>query len=588
MLLCRCAARQRFDGQDAWSKSATTWWLAAIGRLNPGWTLKTATAQLASIAPGIFAATLPSDYDASARKDYLRFSLKAEPAATGDSELRKQFADPLLVLLTISGLVLLIACANLANLMLARASARQREMALRLTLGASRARLVRQLLVESLLLAVSGAVVGIALAQMLGRGLIAFLGDAQNPVYLPIYPDLRVLGFTVGVALLTCLLFGVAPAMQAAHADPGTVMKGSGRGLTAGRERFLLRRGLIVSQVALSLVLLVAALLFVRTFRNLLTENAGFEQENLVVADFDFSTLQLPVANHLAYKRELLARVRSTPGVMAASEVNVVPLSGDGWNEFIDIPETAISRKLVYFNAASTGYFETMRTPLLAGRDFSESDTPTSPLVAIVNEKFARTFFPDGNPIGRMFGKRELEGKPDQMYRIIGVVGDTKYRDLRQDFVPIIYVASYQMADPGTDSTFLVRSSEDPASLIGSLKRTAAETSPGIVLNFSVLRRVGSGRIDAGAADGDAVGILWRAGGDSGDGGDLRNHLVYGGAAQKRDWGADRAGRGEDEHSGHGAAGDADAAGDWGGGRSGAGGGGGERGAGDAVRAEAG
>ena len=475
-------------GQDAWTKSATTWWLAAIGRLNPGWALKTATAQLASIAPGIFAATLPSDYDASARKDYLRFSLKAEPAATGDSELRKQYADPLLVLLTISGLVLLIACANLANLMLARASARQREMALRLTLGASRARLVRQLLVESLLLAASGAGVGVMLAQILGRGLIAFLGNAQDPVYLPVYPDLRVLGFTMGVALLTCLLFGVAPAMQAAHADPGTVMKGSGRGLTAGRERFLLRRGLIVSQVALSLVLLVAALLFVRTFRNLLAENAGFEQDNLVVADFDFSTLQLPVTNHLAYKRELLARVRSTPGVMAASEAAIVPLSGNGWNELIDIPDQGMTRKLVDFNAASAGYFATLRTPLLAGRDFSESDTPTSPLVAIVNEKFVQTFISDGNPIGRIFGKKEWGGKADAMYRIIGVVGDTKERDLRQDFVPIIYVASYQIADPGTDSTFLVRSSEDPASLIGSLKRTAAETSPGIVLNFSVLR----------------------------------------------------------------------------------------------------
>jgi predicted permease len=475
--------------QDAWTNSSTTWWLAAIGRLNPGWTLKTATAQLASIAPGIYGATLPSDYDASARKDYLRFSLKAEPAATGDSELRKQYADPLLVLLTISGLVLLIACANLANLMLARAGARQREMALRLTLGASRARLVRQLLVESLLLAVSGAAVGIALAQVLGRGLIAFIGDAQSPVYLPIYPDPQVLGFTFGVALLTCLLFGVAPALQAAHADPGTVMKASGRGLTAGRERFLLRRGLIVSQVALSLVLLVAALLFVRTFRNLLAENAGFQQDNLVIADFDFSPLQLPAANHLAYKRELLAGVRSTPGVMAASEADIVPLSGNGWNDFIDISGTAISRKLVNFNAVSTGYFETMRTPLLAGRDFSDSDTPASPLVAIVNESFARTFFPDGNLIGRTFGKRDLEGKPDQVYRIIGVVGDTKYQDLRQDFIPIIYVACYQIAEPGTDSTFLVQSSEAPASLIASLKRTAAESSPGIVLNFSVFRR---------------------------------------------------------------------------------------------------
>ena len=141
----------------------------------------------------------------------------------------------------------------------------------------------------------------------------------------------------------------------------------------------------------------------------------------------------------------------------------------------------AVSRKLVYFNAASTGYFETMRTPLLAGRDFSDSDTPASPLVAIVNESFARTFFPDGNLIGRTFGKRDLEGKPDQVYRIIGVVGDTKYQDLRQDFIPIIYVACYQIADPGTDSTFLLQSSEAPASLIASLKRTAAESSPGTV-----------------------------------------------------------------------------------------------------------
>ena len=248
-------------GEGAWTADSTTWWLAAIGRLNPGWSFKQASAQLAGIAPGIFAATLPAEYDAAARKDYLRFSLQAEPAATGASPLRKQYADPLWVLLSISGLVLLIACANLANLMLARAGARQREMALRLTLGASRLRLIRQLLAESLLLALSGAAIGIALAQGLGRVLIAYIGSTQDPVFLPTYPDLRVLSFTFGVALLTCVLFGVAPAIQAANADPGTVMKASGRGLTAGRERFLLRRGLIVSQVALSLVLLVAALL---------------------------------------------------------------------------------------------------------------------------------------------------------------------------------------------------------------------------------------------------------------------------------------------------------------------------------------
>lgn len=480
---------------SAWTDSATTWWLAAIGRLNPGWTFKSATAQLGSIAPGIYAATLPPEYDPTTRRDYLRFSLEAQPAATGDSELRRQYTDPLLALLTISGLVLLIACANLANLMLARAGARQREMALRVTLGASRARLIRQLLTENLLLAAGGAVAGIVLAQMLGRGLIAFIGSADNPVYLPLYPDWRVLAFTVGVALITCLIFGVAPAIRAANADPGTVMKAGGRGLTAGREGFVLRRSLIVSQVALSLVLLVAALLFVRTFRNLLTLNAGFQQENIVVAEFDFSNLAIPSSRHLEYQRELLADIRAIPGVISVAETTVVPLSGDGWNEFIDIPNSLVSRRLVYFNAASPGYFETLRTPLIAGRDFNENDTPASPPAAIVNEAFARTYFPGISPIGRTFGRRQSPGKPDEVFRIVGVVGNTKYRDLRETFIPIIFTAMYQNPDPGTDSTFLVRSNESPSSLIASLKRTAASTSPGIVLNFSLFRASILGRL---------------------------------------------------------------------------------------------
>ena len=483
--LCSEAA---IRAESPWTDSPTTWWLAALGRLNPGWTFKRASAQLASIAPGIYAATLPSEYDAVARKDYLRFGLKAEPAATGVSQLRNKYADPLWILLTISGLVLLIACANLANLMLARAGARQREMALRLTLGASRARLIRQLLAESLLLAIIGAAIGIALAQVLGRILIAFIGNAQDPIYLHLYPDLRVLFFTVGVAVFTCLLFGVAPAVQAARTDPGTVMKTSGRGLTAGRERFLLRRGLIVSQVALSLVLLIAALLFVRTFRNLLTVNAGFQQDNILVADFDFSSLHVPVANRLEYKRELLADVRNTPGVISASEASIVPISGNGWNEFIDIPSASIYRKLVDFNAVSAGYFQTLQTPLRAGRDFGENDTRTSPLVAIVNEQFARTFFGDTNPVGETFGMKQSGGKPEKVYRIVALVGNTKYRDLREDFNPIVFVAENQISDPEPDSTFLIRSNESPSSLISSFKSTAARSSPEIVLNFSVFR----------------------------------------------------------------------------------------------------
>jgi putative ABC transport system permease protein len=474
--------------EGAWTADSTTWWLAAIGRLNHGWTFQRASAELASIAPGIYSATLPAEYDAAAGQDYLRFSLQAQPAATGASPLRKEYADPLWVLLSISGLVLLIACANLANLMLARASTRQREMALRLALGASRLRLIRQLLAESLLLASCGATIGIALAQVLGKLLTAYIGNVQDPLFLPLYPDLRVLSFTFGVALLTCVLFGVAPALQAANADPGTVIKTAGRGLTAGRQRFLLRRGLIVSQVALSLVLLVAALLFVQTFRNLLVLNAGFRQDNVLVADFDFSPLNLPVANRLAYKRALLEKVKNMPGVISASETSIVPLSGDGWNEYIDIPSASIARKSVYMDAASSGYFQTLQTPMLAGRDFSENDTPASPTVAIVNEQFARSFLAPANPIGMTFGVKQPGGKPDKVYRIVGLVANTKYRDLREDLIPIIFVAEYQIADPGTDSTFLIRSNEAAPALIASLKDATAKDSPAIVLNFSVLR----------------------------------------------------------------------------------------------------
>jgi predicted permease len=482
-------------GEGAWTPDSTTWWLAAIGRLKDGWDIKQASAQLSGIAPGIFAATLPDQYDAAARRDYLRFSLEAHPAATGDSPLRRQYGKPLWILLSISGLVLLIACGNLANLTLARAGTRQREMALRLALGASRQRLIRQLLAESLLLAAGGAVFGIALAQALGRVLIAFIGNTQDPVFLPTYPDLRVLAFTLGVALLTCVLFGVAPAIQAANADPGTAMKASGRGVTAGRERFLLRRGLIVSQVALSLVLVVAALLFVRTFRNLTNLDVGFEQKNILVADFDFSPLKVPAANRLEFKRELLDKVRNTPGVLTAAETSIVPLRGDGWNEFIDIPDASVSRKLVDFNAASTRYFETLEIPLIAGRDFSESDTPASPLVAIANQQFARKFFPGSNPIGKTFEERRDGGKPNAIYRIVGLVGDTRYRDLHEDPGPIIFVDQYQIADPGTDSLFLVRSDETPSALIAAMKATAGQTSPAIVLNFDVLRTSVLGRL---------------------------------------------------------------------------------------------
>jgi putative ABC transport system permease protein len=472
-----------FSGKDSWTDSPRTWWLAAIGRLKPGWTLERANAQLATISPGIFAATLPEKYDAINKKDYLRFQLAATRADNGVSTLRG-LHDPLYILLGLSGLVLLLACANLANLLLARASARQREMALRLTLGASRARLMRQVLAECLLLAVFGTAAGVCLAQILSRAVIWLLSSSQDNIFLEITLDWRVLGFAAGLAVLTCILFGLTPALQASHTDPGAAMKASGRGVTSGRHHFALRRILVVSQVALSLVLLVGALLFARSFRNLMTTDVGFDQEHIVVAGFDFSPLHIPMERRAAFKRELHDRLRALPGVQSVAGVFIVPISHSGWDDNLDVPDGP-QRKDSQFNSVSSGYFQTMGVPMLAGRDFTESDLPNSPRVAIVNETFAKEFFGGANPVGKVIYD---SGKPNQTYQIVGLVKDMKYHQLREDFKPITFVAISQEKEPGEGQTFVIRSNEATEALLAEVKRTAREMNPAMGLNFSTFK----------------------------------------------------------------------------------------------------
>ena len=431
---------------------------------------------------------MPAQYDAIARNSYLHFGFNPVPAATGVSPLRNAYRYPLYLLLAISAFVLLIGCANIANLMLARASTRQREMALRLSLGASRARLVRQLLTGSLLLAVIGTVAGACLAWVLRNVLIGGIGTDQDRVFLDLSLDWRVLAFTAAMAILTCVVFGLAPALRAAHTEPGIVIKTGGRGLTGGPERVTLQRGFIVAQVALSLVLVVLALLFVRTFENLINTNAGFDQEHIVVADFDASPLKLPVQRRIAFKRQILEQVRTTPGVIAAADAALVPLGGNHWNELLDFPVSNLNRRTVNVSRVSNDYFRTLQTPMLAGRDFDNGDTLHSPLVAIVNQTFASEFLTTGAKIGAIFGIGQGRGKPDKMYGVIGIVGDTKYEDLRKQFGPIPFLADSQDPEPDLDATILVRSNGPVASLISSLKTVAAHNNPDVVLNFSLLR----------------------------------------------------------------------------------------------------
>jgi predicted permease len=321
-------AEPLLSGEDSQLNRGTQWWLSIVGRLKPGWSIEKATASLNAISPGIFEASLPADYPAEDIKSYLGFKLEADPAGSGVSQLRATYADPLWLLLAIAGLVWMIACANLANLMLARASVREREVAVRLALGASRGRLTRQLLAESVVLAVAGAALGAVVAGDLSDFLVSFLSTAGNPLFVPLHTDWRVLAFTAGAATLTCALFGLMPALRATRMTPNAVLKSGGRGLTASRERFGLRRTLVVSQIALSFALLVGALVFSRSLRNLLTLDAGIKQDGLLIAYVNPADMTVPADRRHAFKRELLDRIRSIPGVETASDTNIIPLSG--------------------------------------------------------------------------------------------------------------------------------------------------------------------------------------------------------------------------------------------------------------------
>jgi len=466
------------------------WWLSVLGRLKPGWTLERADAHIRALSAGIMQASLPPSFRPDTAKDYLKGKLAASAGGTGVSDLRRGYEQPLWLLMAITGLVLLIACANLANLLLARANVREREIAVRLAMGASRGRLVRQLLSESLLLAVFGAGLGVAIAQALSRGLLSFLSTPGNPVFVGLALDWRILGFTAALAILTCILFGLAPALGATRQSPAAAMRAGGRGATAGRQRFGLRRALVSTQVALSLVLLVGALLFVRSLQGLMNIDAGFQAEGIMSAGVDFSRAQYPVARRQGILRELQDRFASLPGVVSAAQVLMTSVSGS-WNDFIgpDGSVAAGSHKLSFFNRVSPGYFRTMGTRLMAGRDFNDHDNLDAPKVAIVNQTFAKKFLGGANPVGHTFYQEAPAGKPEQLYQIVGLVRDTKYRELREEFLPVAFVAVAQNPEPDPGGTFVLRVAGSPGAVTNEVKAAAAEVNPTMSLEFHTLSR---------------------------------------------------------------------------------------------------
>jgi predicted permease len=480
-------------GEDTLLDMRRGWWLASLGRLKPGVSLAQANAQMNAMSISILEATLPTEYGPEAVKHFMQYRFGAFPASNGFSDLRGTYSSgmdsPLWILLAIAGFVLLIACANIANLMLARASAREREIAVRLSLGASSSRLMRQLLSESILLALVGACCGALLAQWLSRFLVAYI-NSRGRVYLDLALDWRVLGFTAGVAMLTSIIFGLAPAFRGTRVAPASVLKATGRGMTGGHERFNLRGALVISQVAFSMVLVVGALLFSRSLGKLLSVDAGFRQTGILETDVDYRKLRVAVLQRQPYKISLIKRLRAIPGVEAAADASVVPISGYGWNENIILAgakEHAKESQL--FDRISPGYFNTMGVPMLAGRDFNECDTATSQKAAIVNESFVKKILNGANPVGQHFQIEEYVGRARPMYEIVGFVKDTKYYDLRDDFQPIVYVTTLQDDQPDQSAQLLIRSPLPLGSLTSSIKNALADISPLISIEFTPLQR---------------------------------------------------------------------------------------------------
>jgi putative ABC transport system permease protein len=437
------------------------WWLRIMIRLKPGQTPEAGTALLRAIQQHVRSATLPDDWHPGELDHYLAEPWRLEPAANGDSYIRESYRRPLTILMVVVGLVLLIACANLANLSLARASSRQAELGVRIALGASRQRVARQLLTESLLLSTVGASLGLLLASWGSRLLVRQFATTTNRVFLDLSIDWRVLGFTAFVAVTTAVLFGIAPALRAARLQPTDMLKARARGVI-GRGRVGPANLLVVLQVALSLVLLVTAGLFLRTFTSLANAPLGFESGPILVANIQAPPARISVSERAALFQRMLNAASQLPGVSGAALSEVTPLGNNTWNNLIEIPGRPLMpapERLTYFNKVTPGWFETYGTHLLAGRDFAEADGPGSPPVAIVNQEFARRFNGGKNPIGMRVRQ------PHNITReIVGYVEDAAYESVRAPAPPTLYIPYGQETQMQAQTSLSVRVARGSAS----------------------------------------------------------------------------------------------------------------------------
>jgi putative ABC transport system permease protein len=478
------------DTEHSRLRDANSWWLRIVGRLKSGQTIEQASAQLAAAEPEIYGGIVPASLNEGEQSRQER-TLSLESAATGFSSTAGQYRTALFTLMAAVVLVLLIACANIANLLIARAAIRRREFSVRLAIGASRGRVARQLLTESVLLSLIGAAAGALLAFWGSKLLVSLLSTAQERIDVDVSPDARVLAFTAGVAIMAGLLFGIAPAWRGATSGVGAALRENSRGRIAGGSSFRLGKALVAVQVALSLVLLSGAVAFSGSLRNLLTQDLGFDRQNVLLVRASASAGRIPLAQLPGIVGNMLESVRRLPQVRSASASVLTPVGDMVWTG--DVYPEGYDRKgpedaLLYFNRVTPGYFETLRTRLLLGRDFTDRDSLSAPGVMIISRSAARKFWGDANPIGKVIRTDRL-GKAGEFdsFHVVGVVADIKYGHLDEQPVMTAYYPMAQQREPFAATVLEIRSAVPVQALVPEIHSMAGRSMKDMTTELQTL-----------------------------------------------------------------------------------------------------
>jgi predicted permease len=459
-------------------------WLQVMARLKLGVTPEQAKASINVVFKGLLESKVGVSISAEERRHALDQRINLQPAARGSSVLREHFGEPLKILMAMVGFVLLIACANVANLLLARGAARQKEFAMRIAIGAGRARLIRQLLTESLLLALSGAAAGLLLAQWTDTLLLRMVSGASSgppSIHVDLQPDARVLGFTLGVTLLTTILFGLIPSLFSTRLDLTPVLRSTPTGAfsEASHRRFPAGKILVVTQVAVSVILLVSAGLFVRSLSKLGEVKLGYNPENLILFRVDAAPGGYKGAAIPRFQLDLLARISAIPGLRGATvskdglfsgSESADPIAVEGYNP--KAGDEMHSR----MDHVGPAYFSTLGIPILMGREIEAQDGPGSIRAAVINQTFARRFFPNANPIGKHV-RDTYSGNLAEMI-VVGVAADAKYNDLREKALPRIYAPLANPMWENPAAFYEVRTYADPQAVAAALRRVVREVAP--------------------------------------------------------------------------------------------------------------